>query len=375
MQGTRLTKETFSKIIRQLNAPTDFSIDFIYDVYLLSMNAIEGIYKSNILQQPYSNINHAEIAFYCLGEYGYSVVARNQEEKEKFDNNEDIKISMASVVADKFLSLSHFTFKERKIANKFLPTMSSLSLYLNFMLNILNSYHKNDPKSTLLVDLLIKSVSLSRCVLNLLMDGNETEAFATWRTLHECECTLILLDKYGDQIIDSYLRHMKYGLAYKNLISSKEEQDNIFVEIKQTMKEHDLKSKDMKKFIEYGWLYDVPNFKEIENFKLNFRDGLQKMAGLEAYNRRYEISSEIIHSTPMLFYAVKENYYFMSLLSLYESFFRLENVFLSIYSKRVSLEALDQYNKFRRVYYMQLINIHKREVASFNSWQQSIKKK
>jgi hypothetical protein len=207
------------------------------------------------------------------------------------------------------------------------------------------------------------------------MDGNETEAFATWRTLHECECTLILLDKYGDKIILAYLTHMKYGLAYKGGLSTKEETDAIFDEIKNNMKAHELKSKDMKKYIEYGWLYEIPNVNEIENFKLNFRDGLQKIAGLSSYNSRYEVSSEIIHSTPMLFYAVKENYYFMTLLSLYESFFRLENVFTNIYLKTVSKLEVDTYNNFKKVYYLQLLNIHKREASDYTAWKSKFAKK
>ena len=68
------------------------------------------------------------------------------------------------------------------------------------MLNILKDYEKNDPKSTLLTDLLMKSVSISRCILTLIIEGYETEAFSSWRTLHECECTLLLLDKYGAKI-------------------------------------------------------------------------------------------------------------------------------------------------------------------------------
>ena len=368
----KLSKENLKELVRQINLQNDINIDYVYEVYELSFDAVVEVYKANILNSL-ENVNHIELAFYAIGEYYYSVLPRNKEERIAFDNNFDFKRSMATVVADKFLSISHFSIKERKLTNKYLPACSSLNLYVNFILNILTSYEKNDPKSTLITDLLLKSISLCRCILNLLIEGNETEAFATWRTLHECECTLILLEKYGDKAIEAYLRHMKYALAFKNGFPDKEEQDAIFVDIKATMKEHELKSKDMKKFIEYGWLYDIEEYKNIENFKLNFRDGLEKMAGLEAYNRRYEISSEIIHSTPSLFYAVKEDYYYMSLLSLYESFFRLEAVFVSLFSKRVTFEELERYNNFRKVYYLQLLNIHKREVSSFKAWKEKLK--
>ena len=55
----------------------------------------------------------------------------------------------------------------------------------------------------------------------------------------------------------------------------------------------------------------------------------------------------------------------MTLLSLYESFFRLEKVFVSLFSKRVSPEQMAQYQEMRKVYYSQLVSIHQRELANF----------
>jgi hypothetical protein len=238
------------------------------------------------------------------------------------------------------------------------------------MLNIINSYKKNDPRSTLVTDLLNKSLSISRCILNLLTDGYETEAFASWRTLHECECTLILLDKYGDNLMNNYLKHMQFGLAFNNSIQDKAKQDEIFYSMKEEMKEYGLKSKDIKKYIEYGWMYGIPGTKEDSTFKLNFRDGLEKLAGLESYNQRYELSSEVIHSTPLLIYSRKQFFYYLTLLCLYESFFRLEKVFTSMFVKRVNEETVKQYIGMRNLYYAQLVTIHKREALAF----QKIKK-
>ena len=193
-------------------------------------------------------------------------------------------------------------------------------------------------------------------------------SISSWRTLHECECTLILLDKYGDRLINKYLRHMNFGLAFNDTIPDKEQQDKIFYEMKEEMRGYGLKSKDIRKYIEYGWLYEIAD-KDDVNFKLNFRDGLEKLAGLDMYAKRYEISSEIIHSTPLLIYSNKEYFYYMTLLSLYESFFRLEQVFVSLFSKRVSEEQMRQYEEMRKVYYAQLVIIHKRELQSFRNIQ------
>ena len=362
-----LNKEQVSRIVSNIRVNVTLDANYINDVYLMANEAID-LLKDNTRSIEVKEINQFDLLLYCIGEYCYSISNLKEEEAERFKTNEDFMESMASVAADKYLSLSIFNHVEKKLANRFLPPASSLNMYINFMLNIVKGYKKNDPQSTLISDLLMKSLTISRCILENLLNGYETEAFSSWRTLHECECTLILLDKYGEPLINNYLKHMNYGLAFNNAIPDKEKQDQIFYAMKDEMRGYELKSKDIRKYIEYGWLYQVVE-KGDETFKLNFRDGLEKLAGLSSYAKRYEISSEIIHSTPLLIYSNKEYFYYMTLLSLYESFFRLEKVFVSLFSKRVSPEQMRQYQQMRQVYYSQLVIIHKRELNVFKKIQ------
>ena len=361
------SKEQVTNYLKGIQVNVELDPDYIYDVYEMA-NEFIGIVDQENAQIEVKEINQFELLLYCVGEYYYSVSHLNEAEITRFKANEEYPSSMASVAADKYLSLSIFNHVEKKLGNRFLPPASSLNIYLNFMLNIVKGYKKNDPQSSLISDLLMKSLTISRCILENLLSGYETEAFSSWRTLHECECTLILLDKYGAPLINKYLRHMNFGLAFNNTIPDKEQQDKIFYEMKEEMREYGLKSKDIRKYIEYGWLYLIAD-KDDPNFKLNFRDGLEKLAGLEMYSKRYELSSEIIHSTPLLIYSNKEYFYYMTLLSLYESFFRLEKVFVSLFSKRVSEAQMKQYQEMRRVYYSQLVIIHKRETETFKRFQ------
>ena len=371
--------KTFSRIecdyvIDSLNNASKLNKDFIYKVYTYTNEAIKQISDSNMLKSS-PVINPIELIYYIVGEYLYSVSYKSEEEINILLGNEDFISSMASVVADKYLSLSMFNHAERKIANRYLPPMSSLNIYLNFILNILQNYRKNDPLSTLIADLLMKSVSISRSILTLLISGYETEAFSVWRTLHECECALVVLEKYGNPLINRYLIHMQYGIVFKNNNKDDEHGNIIFSDMKKEMQELGLKSKDIKKYIEYGWLYSIPGVKEDPEFKLNFRDGLERIAGLSNYTHRYELSSETVHVTPMLIYSNKEYFYFVTLISLYESFFRLEKVFVSLFAQRVDESQMRQYEELRKVYYSQLVNIHKREITAFKSWQIKNKKK
>ena len=364
-----LSKEQATRIIRDVPFRYDVDVDYLYDIYEMANEAIQILDRENA-QIEVKDINQIDLLLYCVGEYFYSVNHLSKEEIENFNKNETFPSSMASVAADKYLSLSIFNHVEKKLTNRFLPPASSLNMYINFMLNIVKGYKKNDPQSTLISDLLMKSLSISRCILDQLLNGYETEAFSSWRTLHECECTLILLDKYGEPLINNYLKHMNFGLAFNNTIKDKEQQDKIFYQMKDEMKTRDLKSKDIRKYIEYGWLYPIVPEGD-ETFKLNFRDGLEKLAGLGSYSKRYEISSEIIHSTPLLIYSNKEYFYYMTLLSLYESFLRLEKVFVSLFAQRVSPEQMTQYQEMRKVYYSQLVVIHKKELDTFKKLQES----
>lgn len=366
---TILNRQQFDAVIQALNNADNINKDVVYQIYQTANEGMQSLIESGIFPRL-GNVNPFEIVYYCVGEFAYTNQGKTEEEKAKMASDEKYITSIASVVSDKYLSLSMFNHAERKLANKFIPPVSSLNLYLNFMLNILSTYQKNDPKQTLVTDLLIKSVSISRCILQLITEGYETEAFSNWRTLHECECTLLILDKYKDPLINRYLIHMQYGIVFKNGDTSDEKGTRIFNDMKEEMRALDLKSKDIKKYIEYGWLYDIPGVKEDEKFKLNFRDGLERLAELSMYSSRYEMSSEIIHSTPMLIYSNKEYFFFITLLSLYESFFRLEKVFLSLFAKNMSEEQMKRYLDMRSVYYAQLVNIHKREIAQFKAWQQ-----
>lgn len=366
----KLEFEQFKVVVNSVIKPNDEVLHFLYDIYDISIDSINELTESKIISNVF--VNHSELIFYIVGEFVYSVSNRNEKEVEEFIKNENILTSIASVATDKYLTLSLFHYNERKLGNRFLPPTSSLNLYLNFILNILQNYHKNDPRSTLIVDLLSKSISIARCISSLLVDGYETEAFSNWRTLHECECTLVVLAKHYKEAMPAYLKHMGYAMIFKKGHSDTPEEEATFNQMKEEMKSYELKSKDMKKFIEYGWMLSIEEARNDETFKLNFRDGLEKLAGLSSYNDRYEISSEIIHSTPMLIYSSKEYYYYLTLLSLYESFFRLEKVFLVLFASSVSKEDMERYQALKNVYYVQLVNIHKIENQAFENWKKKI---
>ena len=164
--------------------------------------------------------------------------------------------------------------------------------------------------------------------------GLYPDGFVSWRTLHESECIVSLLISGGDKVRYSYVKHIAYNNALRNpTFFSKEELDKTFEQLKEEMRSHDLKSKDMKKFIEYGWLYEHPKFdpKDVL-FKLNFRDGVEKMSGLSQYNKIYEGASEIAHSSSAFFYVNDAFCKDISLSIVYQSAIRISELYMSYMS-------------------------------------------
>ncbi len=365
MKVITLNREDFHSILVRAKI-TDIDEDYAFEVYLLSCDIIKDASSADVFSS-YERNNPVDQVFYVIGEVDYYFKHIPADRREEVKKDEKLKTNFAVMVADKYLSLSFFKYSEKRYSNKYLPQISSIQVYLNFFLNTLHSLSKNDPRVSLVVDIFNKSVKLASTSIQLLVEGHESEAFSSWRTLHECECILIILDKYGDEAVDTYNRHILYGQAYRNFYD-KETTDKIFIEIKEQMKTLGLKSKDMKKWIEYGWITEIGAVSEEERASLhyNFRDGIEKLAGLEECAKDYDLSSELIHSTPTLIYKDDQFFYYKTLTCVYATFFRLEELFYKLFTKAATKEAISSYEDMRRVYLPILKFNHEQNIRDFD---------
>lgn len=213
--------------------------------------------------------------------------------------------------------------------------VSTISIAEKYLENINHPLSHINPTFSLVNDIFETIFRKVAGFANMLPLGLYSEAFVSWRTLHESECIVKLLITGGDATRYAYIKHITYNNAYRNQSSfTTEELDDIFIKIKMSMKEHNLKSKDMKKFIEYGWLYEHPKYDPNDvSFKLNFRDGIEKLADLSAYSKIYEGASEIAHSSSAFFYANNTFCRDLSLAMVYRSFIRIAELYLTFMDK------------------------------------------
>lgn len=373
MKNIKLEEKKFIRILNTLNYYEEDNYDYLYEVYDF---VIDSIYQViNISDLNFSQVNHYIVILYILNEFTYSLSLFGVDKKEIYKQNDDLFSVLASICADKYLTNEKLNYKSKTFINRFNVPISTLDLYLNFLLRTLEAYNPQGKSDRLVKDMLTKGFSMSKCMLSLLINGFETEAFSTWRTLHENECILLCLIKNGEVMFNEYYKHIQYALAYRGQLKSKEETDKVFLEIKAEMKEHELKSKDMKKFIEYGYLYSAKDIGAMSNFKLNFRDGVETVAGLSTYSKVYEMASEIAHSSPLLLYSNKNYFFEITMLNLYETFFRMENVFNAYHKATTDKETYEKYINLKKLYMSQLTSIYNLFKKSFISKYKQIENK
>lgn len=348
----QITREQFENILKGIGCSPKVNKDLLFDLFESAIVGANTLSESNVLGK-YIPVNPVILTLYLHNEYLFYLDI-NGVKNEDIEDDEIQLGRIVSLALDKYITNEHLNFSNENKISRFNPQISSLNTYINFLLGVLKKYKENHPNNDIIPDIMNKGIKMEKAILELIVDGFETEAFSTWRTLHETECILSLLMKNGVPTIESYLTHMKYAMAFRGVIPNKEEVDAIFVEIKAKMAELNLKSKDMKKFIEYGWLTSVPGFLEMENYKFNFRDGVEKLSGLENYSKTYELASEIAHSSPLLIYSKSQYFYHLTMINLMETFFRFEEMFLHFYKASTTNDDFNRYLEMRKVYIQQI---------------------
>lgn len=356
MNENLLSEEQFHQLYEALKGPKNISEPFLYLCYRDAMNSKDALSEEGGALLAALPINAAQLLLYLINEHLFFLQNNPDKKEEDLIKDEQYESFLVGIALDKYFTNEHLAYRNKNFTNRFSPEISTIALYLNFILGMLGRYQKGSPNETLIPDILRKGFSMAQCIVTLLTSGFETEAFSTWRTLHENECILKVLVRYGKPVIDSYVKHLKFAICFRGGMGSKEETDKVFEEIKEGMRQNGLKSKDMKRYIEYGWLTAIPEVKEgkVPDFKLNFRDGVERMAELREYSSVYEMSSEIAHSSPLLIYSRRDYYYFITMLNLYDSFFRLERVFSTLYIGSVTPPERERYKQMWRLYHSEL---------------------
>ncbi len=353
-----ITKSQFNLIYEKLPFGKLDVSDYLYSIY----EKVESDLKTRTNNSPKVDNIDALILDYVVQEFVYTM--QELEDDIIYDKIKDdiFTMRLIDILSDKIYFNEIKPYHSVNILSHQSPVISTMELNINFILNRIQAIKEVYSRKDILLDMLTKAFLMFKSVNYQLASGFETEGFSTWRTIHELECVIKLIFE-NEYIIPVYLRHIVYNNAFRNEFDDKDLQQETINELKVKMKSHDLKSKDMKKFIEYGWLYSINDIeKNVPGFKLNFRNGLEAAAGLSIYSTDYEMSSEVAHSSPLLIYSNKLFFCQITIVRSYETFMRLEKIFHAVL-KRHDLVDSSSYDDMRQIYLNFSKNILNKENA------------
>lgn len=354
-------RKIFNHIFESLNLGTRLDQEFTFKAFdQVMLQLINRFFASKL--EP--NIKADVVIKYIAEEQLYAIEGLSKDEVKALNQNEAYLNRIVTFSVDKVFFNENLSYSARPLLTPYHPLVSTFNFYLNFILNRFTKLEINDLHQRIILDMLIKAFLMSRGVMNLLIQGFETEAFSTWRTIHEVECVIKIV-KERPEVVPMYLRHIEYNKAFRDEIEDKAVQQSLFDELKGYMKSHGLKSKDMKKFIEYGWIYSIKDIDiNFPGYKLNFRNGLEYIAGLNDYSSLYEMSSEIAHSSPILIYSNKHYFLEITIICIYETFLRLEEIFYQLVIKQDDTNSAS-YLKMRSIYLTTLEKMLEKEKFMF----------
>jgi hypothetical protein len=181
------------------------------------------------------------------------------------------------------------------------PEIIAYITYCNDMLfEISKMDFDNMPNHTRIIIKQIQNVVLGiKGLIKLLAEGQSNNAIVLWRHAHEQECLLSIFIKHGQSVVERYLKHNKFS-PLNDGVENKELEELLDVEMK------NVKAKNKRDFINYGWLFASEEYSKgfaNDEYRLNFKNGLEKFAGRSDMYGAYSKSSEITHATSTQFSA------------------------------------------------------------------------
>ena len=337
---------------------SDEDISTIVEVFKRSF---DSVFKSDDDQRENFTVNDVRSAVYLFEQvlcaWSFAKIAKDEEGKE-LGIDELTKRAVRG-----FTSLASQNTQQPGLPGaikNYDPLVSVLRLSEKYFENINRPLSHTNPAVSLINDIFETIFRKIAGFCQMLTLGLYSDAYVSWRTLHEAECIVKLLVDGGEEIRHSYVTHIAYNNAYRNKDQfSQEDLDEVFAEIKGEMKEHGLKSKDMKKFIEYGWLYKHPDYDPNDPLlKLNFRDGVEKLAGLRRYSKIYEGASEIAHSSSAFFYVNDAFCKDLSLTMCYQTYLRIGELYMKYMSSYFKLHPEEEKKALAQLEDCKIISAH-----------------
>ena len=148
-----IDQNAFHKLFLSWKVPSEFDESFLYETYIYAVEGVSSIAEEASFVNNLG-LNHLQIILYIVNEHGFYLSTHKDKKQEDLIKSEEYQSFLASVALDKYFTNEHLAYRMGSLTNRFSPNMSTIDLYLNFILGMLSRYKQGDPKQTLIVDIL-----------------------------------------------------------------------------------------------------------------------------------------------------------------------------------------------------------------------------
>ena len=205
--------------------------------------------------------------------------------------DEAYRTRLITDVAESVFILENIKTSAKRIINEYNPMYCRFNILLDYLLAVgLKGSAASKERTAKAVYKLFETAFLKlKGIMMLAAKGLEKEAIVVWRSLHELECVISVLCKYGKDVIEEFETFDRF--------SDPERMDD------RTRSDYDEKTKkfginlknanEVDHFENYGWMGAVPDL-QLTKWNLNFRF-LEDLAGLGEKYKEYQVACDASH--------------------------------------------------------------------------------
>ena len=293
--------------------------DFIREMYeRVKDRYVEELQNRKIRLRTLDGARLDEIVSYIYYYHLFHTSHLPEELTKKLESDEKYREMLVRDVAVYIVINEHLNVEKISNTSEYSPEIAAYNMACSYSLYILGSFKGTDRRMNGINNLFKKAMVTIKSVIHLLAAGNSCDAVILWRHLHELECVLIVLCTKGEDLFFRYIKHMEYFDMEGNP-RAEELQQRLSEECKA------FGVKERNAFINYGWLEYVDGFREGfgKEYRLNFKDGLQKIAGLSARHAAYASASKILHPSAWVVTIRDDKFYKFTVFELFRSLINL----------------------------------------------------
>ncbi len=249
------------------------------------------------LRVPRSNIigMNDTLKYVYFYHYAYTHTLSDEDRARKEADVAYIR-RMAQDIVKQYIFAEHIDFKSKPVVTRYSPIVNRYKMYCNFLVRNLTGLRNTDIRTVTCASLIVKALMQMKCIFSLLSEGLETEAVTVWRSLYELECVVDILISHDESIATEFRDFEKCSALWE--LTAEGEVNDEEDWLKQKMQERNIDERLKTPFMRFGWLMALPEY-VARGGKLNFKNGLQLLAGnLERYPG-YKTACLVSHPTAL----------------------------------------------------------------------------